>query len=369
MTFVKSRYVKVIFLFLISTTFFSFDKILPSLVIVGALVYYGPLFFLKKYFFIFVVPILSFFVNFLGQASYNIFFLPVFVSAAHVLYENDIVSIDDVLYALTINVTLGVAFALFANLFGPNLFSFSLWEKGLPDLYAPMGFSPTQQVFGTLCIINLIICLERRLYSIPFWISLVGVCATFNRCSLLFCCLLFAIYKKGIFLMLFLCCIPIVVFFWGDIYDVFFSLSTLVSRAELREGVDFSYWHSNNIFVYVFGNGNIETLDAIARKTEWGRSNVENGLDFLFHSYGILGFVLYSFLSMCFIFTLYRKKVSRLIPIVLFYLFFEQFFTQEFVSSSFLFFLITVFLLSDLDKKRFKLLRIARKAGEVHLLK
>lgn len=350
-TLIKERSIIVIIIFLVATTALPFDKVLSFLLLASLLFFYRYPTLLKKVGLVFLTPLLSFFVNIFGQANYKIFFLPIFVACALALHQSKKVNVDEISVALTIHAIVGIMFAMLANIGIANPFCFSLIEKGFTDLYGPMGFSPTQQVYGSLCIINMIICYEKKSFSFPFFISLIGLILTFNRCSLLFCGLLLAIYKRRLALILLLCCIPIVFYFWDTIYDVFFSLSTMESRDELRKGVELSYWKSGDIFVYIFGNGNIETSFRIAQQTEWGRLNVENGIDFLFHTYGILGFVAYSLFSVYFIFTLYVKSVYHLIPIVMFYLFFEQWFTQEFVSSSFLLFLLTMFLLSDKTKK------------------
>lgn len=348
----------VVFLFLIATTTLPFDKVLSFLILSIGVVYYRYPSLLKVICVVFSIPVLSFFVNAFGQANYKIFFLPIFISSALILYKSRIVTLVDISNALTIHVILGLAFALLANLGIINPFSFSLLEKGMPDLYGPMGFSPTQQVFGTLCIINLIICFEMKSYDFRFFLSLAGLLLTFNRCSLLYCGLLFFIYNIRFSIICMLLCVPVLLYNWDTINDVFFSLQTLESRDELRKGVELSYWRSGDFFVYIFGNGTIETTEKIAQQTEWGRINVENGFDFLFHSYGVLGYISYTLISFYFIYFLYNRNVCRLIPIVFFYLFVEQWFTQEFVSSSFLLFVLTILLLSDSNKlKKLEILK------------
>lgn len=338
------------FFFLMTlNSLFPMDKVLSFLIFPVLLFTKKFYTFEVKYFVFFLLPFVSFILN-VGGSHLKLFIFPIFVFSALLLYHSHLVNLKQIVNGLLMSVVCGLVFCLLANVGITNDFAFSLWEKGLP-YYGPVGFSPTQQVFGTLCIIIIIINEEKSKYGLAFFIAIISLILTLNRCSILFFSIVLFVYHKKIFFPLCFIAIFLVMYFWRDIEMIMFNTDTLNSREELRYGVELSFWKQGDFLTYMIGKGAIEVTKSIADKTIWGRMNIENGIDFLLHGYGFVGIIFYSLVSLYLVCKLIFKGCSRLVFFVLYYLFIEQWFTQEYVASSFMFFILTILLLSDFISK------------------
>lgn len=258
--------------------------------------------------------------------------------------EIDLVMIQK---ALLLNILFGITAAFFATFGGiATIGSLSLLEKAMPFLYAPQGFSPTLQVYGTLCIVWLLIALDlNQKKKILFYVVLFSSVLTFNRATWVFLFLLLCVYYTRYAIILLFVSFSIL-FCSSDIYNILFSTATLSSRDELRVGAELSYWNSPDFFIHLWGRGTHLTSAEIAKWTLWGRQYIENGWDFIFHTYGILGFCIYNFFVFSLLYTIYKRRSYKLLLPVLYYYFIEQRFTNEFLASSFCFFTLSILLLS-----------------------
>ena len=292
---------------------------------------------------IFTIPTVSFIINF-PNSSIQIFY-PSFFLLGALLGSTMKINPIWIRNIIFINIILGFIAVIFSYLGYENDFSFSLREKALPFIYAPYGLSPTQQVFGTLCILALIISFEYKKFDLIFTITLLATLSTLNRCTLLFFFLILFLYKKKIFYTLSSILILTFLYYWDIISRVLFSTSTIDSRYELRKGAEISFWQSGELITYLFGKGNSNTTEEIAAKTLYGRTYIEHGLDFIFHCYGYLGSITIITIIIIYLYYLIKNKLWRYFYICCFYILFEQLFTHELLASSFFFFFLTIQLL------------------------
>lgn len=278
----------------------------------------------------------SFFINY-PYSNKEVFYPIFFLIGAFVFVESqvDLLKLRNIFF---VNVVFGLFCAILADIGIDNPYSRTLLEKGLPFFFAPLGFSPTNQVFGTFCILHLIISFEYKKMDWTFFITVIALVLSFNRCSLVFLFILLFVYKRkvfyGILFTLVMACIK-----WWEELKILFSTATLNSRNELRHGVVLSFWRSGDMMVYLFGRGNSNTTDKIANKTIWGRAYIENGLDFILHSYGFVGLLVISIALVTLFLWLYKKREWKFLIFFLFYLLVEQWMTHEFLASSFMFFM------------------------------
>lgn len=277
-------------------------------------------------------------------------FYPILFTLTAILASKVNTDIDIIRSSLLLNIIVGLICAIVATCLQRPMFgSLMLLEKGLPFLYAPQGFSPTLQVYGTMCIIWLFISLEKKEpKSYIFYIVLLAATLTFNRSTWIFLFLLLLIYHTKLGLLLSSIGIAIFAIF-EPLRDMFLSTETLSSRGELRLGAALSYWDSPDLFVHLWGKGTHLTTNEVARYTFWGRQYIENGWDFIFHSYGILGFIVYTAMVLYFIFVVCKRGYFKFSLIIIYYYFFEQVLTNEYLASSFCFMTLSLLLLSKKD--------------------
>lgn len=296
------------------------------------------------------MAIISFFINF-PNSSIQIFY-PLFFLIGGLLLSKTDINLLIIRKILLVNVIFGLLAVLLAVLGIDNPFVFSLWEKNLPDIYAPYGFSPTQQVYGTFCILVLLISFEYKKLDFFFYITLFAVILTLNRCTLIFLGIILLIYRPKIFTLLCIVLCVFIVKYWDEIQLILFSTTNLDSRTELRGGAEISFWNSHNSIVYIFGRGTTNVTENIAYQTVWERTYIEHGLDFVLHCYGFLGLFIILIIILLFLCYLLINKQWGLALISLYYLLFEPLFTHEFLASSFFFFIGVVLLIK---KKHIKL--------------
>ena len=218
--------------------------------------------------------------------------------------------------------------------------------RGFVFIPGPLGFGSTIQVFGTLCISLILILIATKQSRSPWmYVACFAIIVSLNRASIIFLYLILLLYRPKTALIIAIG-MMVVIMIVEPIQDFLFSASTLNSRQELRQGAQLSYWSSHDPLIILFGKGTHLTSDSIAYKTIWERRYIENGIDFLFHSYGCVGFVLYlGFIGYVCIRTL-KIKAWRLCIMALYYLTIVQTLTNEFLSSSFCFFMSTILMLA-----------------------
>ena len=287
----------------------------------------------------------SFIIN-IFNANFSIFYPLIFLTGALMLANEKGIELENIRKVIFINILFGLLAVAFALLGFENEYSFSLREKALPFLYAPYGMSPTLQVYGTFCNLYILLSFEMRKQDMSLFLSILAVLITFNRCSLLFFLLLLCLYKTRVFKILLSVLLAIIIYFWDVIRVIFFSTTTLDSRSELREPARISFWNSSDWSVYLFGRGSTEVADNIANQTYYSHTYIENGLDFILHSYGFIGLFIYLLMIIVFVRYLIKSSKYKLIFIVLYYFLFEQMLTHEFLASSVFFFILINLLLT-----------------------
>ena len=218
--------------------------------------------------------------------------------------------------------------------------------RGIAFIPGPVGFMPTIQVYGTLCISLIILLIETgRGKSIWMYIACAAIFVSLNRASLVFLFLILLMYrpKTATFVALLSLC---AILYFDTLYDYVFSISTLISRSNLRLGAELSYWNSDNTIIHLFGRGTHMTSEFIASRTIWERRYIENGIDFLFHSYGFFGFMIYSLFTLYVFYVTIKARQIKLLIFSIYYYLIEQILTNEFLSPSICFFSTTIFFLS-----------------------
>lgn len=295
---------------------------------------------------LFFTTTLSFLINY-PNGSIQIYY-PIFFLSAGLLATHTKINLLVVRKILSINIIFGLGATIAAFLGFENEFSYSLREKMLPYIYGPYGLSPTQQVYGTFCILIQIISFEYKKYDWLFVSSLICMIFTLNRCTLLFFGILLFVYKRKYFISLCIIGIITIINYWDIISSIMFSTTNLESRDDLRKGAEISFWKSNDMIIYLFGRGNTNTTENIAARTYWERTYIEHGLDFILHCYGYIGLTIIVILILGFIFKLIRKKQLGYALIITYYLMIEPFFTHEFLASSFFYFVLIILHLSKI---------------------
>lgn len=302
---------------------------------------------------IFILIATIIFLSFMLNSNRNLLiFYPLLFTFTAIIIGITEKNINIIQTALLPNIYYGIISSIIAICIGSELpGTLALLSKGLPFIFAPMGFSPTLQVYGTLCVAWLLISLElKQKRNINFYIVLFSSILTFNRATWIFLFLLLLIYNRKyaiLSIIIGLICIISIDF----IHESLLSSSTLESRDDLRVGAEISYWNSNNLIVYLLGRGNYLTTEDIAEKTIWGRQYIENGWDFIFHSYGIIGFIIYTSAIFYFIYIMIRRGYNKFILFIIYYYFVEQILTNEYLTSSISIITSILLILSNANKE------------------
>lgn len=299
------------------------------------------------YFLLFLFISISFLVN---PNRNLLIFYPILFSLCAAIISNTKINLKLIQDSLLFNIYTGLILSIIATLLNTELpGTLSLIEKKLPFFYAPMGFCSTLQVYGTICIAWLIIAFEtKQKKNINFYVILLSSVITFNRATILFLLIIFFIYKTKLTTITVLI-ISTILLSQDFIRDILFSSSTLSSRSELRVGAELSYWNSKDLIIYLIGKGSHITTEEIANKTLWGRTYIENGLDFIFHSYGIIGFIIYNFTIIFLIIKAIINKREKFTLLIIYYYYIEQFLTNEYLTFSFTY--ISLIILVLIKKK------------------
>jgi hypothetical protein len=348
----KEGLLKIMLFGLTVNTIFPFDKLLIIPFIIYMFIYEHIRLSKTQLIILFsllAVALNSFVCNW-GRANIEIFYPTIFLTGAFLISKSQI----DLLFVrkiILVNIIFGLCCALLADFGIQNPYSRTLAEKGLPFLFGPLGFSPTNQVFGTFCILYYIISYEYKKVDWTAILATIGFFMSLNRCTIVFYFLLLCIYSRKL-LMTYLCAFVAIFLSFKDDIMVLFSTGTIDSRNELRYGVELAYWKSHDLLTYLWGIGNSNTTAEIANKTIWGRTYVENGLDFILHSYGFIGLIVVSIIVSGTLLYLLINKQYKFFAIVSFYLIIAQWLTQEYLASSLMFFIGCIFLLLNNSRKR-----------------
>ena len=292
-----------------------------------------------------------------------IFFPAIGFCFSVIVSKNKSLLIYTLYYALLIHIILGIVLVILAFL-GIADFYVSTGAKGFSFLYSAHGLTSTVQTYGTLCITWLMLYILRKKLGINtsidrifFLINIVAILLTFNRSTYLFWMLVLFFEFPAFFWSIAVLMIVLLIKFWNVITLFVFSSASITARSELLEGFRISYVQSNSWIVYLFGKGNNQISDAIAKTVKWTtRTDIENGYAMLLHTYGIVGLVAYISICFTFIFMFLKRKRIKEASFLFFYFFITQYITQEFVSATFYMFLAVMLLIYNFysDPKSFE---------------
>jgi hypothetical protein len=308
----------------------------------------------REFFVIIVITVVAVLSSILNLVIFPMIFFPVIgLCFAFIVSKNKFLLIHSLYYALIIHIILGIILVILAFL-GVGNFFVSTDVKGF-DLYSAHGLTATVQTFGTLCIAWLMLYLLRKKIGINhkadhlfFIINTIGIILTFNRSTYLFwLCILFLEFPI-LFWSMAIIMIAVIIKFWNVISLFVFSSASIDARSQLLEGFRISYLRSNSIKVYLFGRGNNQISESIAKTVKWTtRTDLENGYAMLLHTYGIVGLLCYLVLAFYFIIMFLKRRRIKEAAFLFFYFFLTQYITQEFVSVTFYIFLAVMLLVYD----------------------
>lgn len=220
-----------------------------------------------------------------------------------------------------------------------------LYDKGLPFLAAPMGFTSTVQTFGTLLLSYIILLFNsKKINKVKISISILLLIMTFNRASygnILIYSLI------NIPQLLFFICIFVVIFFilkpdiMGSLLGTFGTIKSRIEALLIANSVILK----SNIFKFCMGNSNT----IISGNEEI--SVIENGIMQLLYTYGVLFyfiFVAFFMVWLCFMKDNFKFKSKLYITYIVV---FAQIFTHEYYSTTLYIILSILFLTSNTNKE------------------
>lgn len=262
---------------------------------------------------------------------------------------------DGLYYGLLLHIILGL-FLYFVSYIELNPFVRNMAEKGAPFLHASLGFTPTNQTFGTYCVLWLIVYFYKKehtnsfvgVHRIYYILVLLAILTTLNRSTFLFTLLVIFFKDIRLFTGVIGFSAAIFIILFKDISTFLLNSATIDARGDLLEGFNISFWGSESYIVYLFGRGAVFISDKIAQSTTWSfRKDIENGYAFLLHGYGFIGLTIYLVTSAVLIVRLTLKSRLFDATTLFFYMFLSLYFTQELVSNSFYLFIAFIFYKSE----------------------
>jgi|GEM_PF-1135846 len=348
-------------LFLITAnklTSLPIDKLF-TIVLIGLIFWHeATVFFFRRYeldltFTLFIIAFLSFLINLVDNSSLIIFFPIIGCIFCFVVARRPWL-IDLIYYALISHFFIAFILYLFSYFTGDMQFVEDMSMKGLPYIHVIKGFTPTIQVFGSLCLTWIIIYYFRKASQrltltdrFCYFFVLLCLLLTFNRTSFLGFLIILFFKERKIFVILAIVTGIAILTYLQFFLTFFLNVDTLTSRSELLDGFNKSFWNSHSLLVYIFGKGNNQIPAVILQTVKWDfRNDIENGYAMILHTYGFLGLVFYLFIAFIFLIKLGLLKNWYLFFLVLFYIAIQPYFTQEFMATSFYISMGTVIFIS-----------------------
>jgi hypothetical protein len=263
--------------------------------------------------------------------------------------SNSKISFLTLFYSLSIYVLICIIIVFFSYFFDLYDYVQPLWDKKMPWFHSPLGFSPTKQILGTFCIINVSVFIilenqkEKLTFLIYFFLLLNIICIAllFSRSSQIALLLILLLRYKKLFIFLIILSLPIIIYN-QDTLNAVLNVQTLESRFKFFEGFVSNFEYNSTLTNYMIGFANTDLADYIVAHTNSKNPYVENLTCALIYSYGIAGAILY-YLSSIFIIYYNRFLPYTLILILVLYLFIIPQFTHELYTSS-TFLLIGIFI-------------------------
>lgn len=239
---------------------------------------------------------------------------------------------------------------LSAYVTGSNIFVTSLATKGFPFIKPTVGLTTTVQTYGSICILWLILHLNlnKKIFSLSFFIVSLSVLLTFNRSTYLFYIVVVSLYSRTFLFFIICSFIAIYGLFFENINSFVFNQSSITSRSELLQGFYISFWNENTFIGYILGKADNFYSPVVLQQVKWGhRPDIENLYAMLLHTYGFIGFLFYLLGILILLGYFFLKERYKLFIIVGFYFFITQYFTQEIVTNVFYLFISVVLLIDN----------------------
>lgn len=323
------------------------DKLF-AIILIGVIIWHeSAAFFLKRYefetaFILLIIACFSFLFNLTNNPTLIIFF-PVIGSLLCFILGRRPWLIDLLYHTLLFHFILAFILYIISYVTGYMQFAEDMSMKGMPYIHVIKGFTPTIQVFGSLCLSWLIIYYSKKAAGLInrwdrflYFFVLFCLFLTLNRTSFLGFLLLLIFKERKAFIGLVLATGIGIISYLQFFITYFFSVNTLTSRSELLDGFNKSFWNSHSILVYIFGKGNNQIPAIILQTVKWDfRNDIENGYAMILHTYGFLGLTFYLSIALLFLFKLARSKSWFVFAMAVFYFFIQPYFTQEFMATSF----------------------------------
>jgi len=232
-----------------------------------------------------------------------------------------------------------------------------MYDKGMPFLHASMGFTPTVQTFGTMCLAWLLLYVHKRSYKLTTFIDrfmlfivILGICVTFNRNTFVMLIFTTFFHFKKFFYLFFFTVVAGVIYYYDVIKSLVLNVNTLNSRISGLEGFQNSYIESNSLIVYLFGRG-----DNNVWNTQYTQNPlIENGIAAMLHSFGFVGFLVYGIIGGVLVSLLLANKKWFLSFFLFYILFIQQIFTTELYNGTFYIIVASILLTSGLLNKKNK---------------
>ncbi|WP_226389662.1 hypothetical protein [Penaeicola halotolerans] len=296
------------------------------------------------YFILFLLVLLYLLIAFIFNLSNSSFII--FFPVIGVLFSINIIKyplyLNYIFWGTLLHIILGIFLVFSSYLSEMNNFVHPLYDKGVPFLHAPKGFTSTVQTFTTLCVLCLLIYyykldngIKYRFGKTIYLLISLAIVFTFNRNYLVVLFIIYFFKEKRFFYFLLSCLFAIYITFFDFFNKLILNTSTLSSRGRLLEAFREAFFERANIFQYTLGHGNNIVDQSIAIHTYYKTGYIENGLSVLIFTYGGLGFLIYICLITFLIYKVYKKN-GLFYAFVCGYIFFiAQQFTHEFFSTSF----------------------------------
>lgn len=256
--------------------------------------------------------------------------------------------IDSIYYALISNLVVGIFLFFYSFATGHLVGVESLWAKGLPNVLAAKGLGTTPQVFSSFgALLLLIISLNKEVKTRKFFfiksIPLISILLSINRVWILFYALNFLRNNYKLFL-------PIVILLIIYYFDFLFFSGTVSSRIKMIS-MSFDFFMKLDLNEKFFGYSSYDGSYFYLDGNEF--SYLESGPIFIILKFGILGLI--SYFSLC-TYCLYKffKVSKKLFIFSIYYVFFVQTATHEFLSVSFWFFWMISFCLYNIVREKNK---------------
>jgi hypothetical protein len=254
--------------------------------------------------------------------------------------------IDEILLVLKWHLLLAIFFLIYAYGTSKTSYVHYLYDKGLPFLIAPMGFTSTVQTFGTLCLSYIIISFKENKKSFFGIIVIFLLLSTFNRVSYVNILIFVFLFKPKYLWVVLLFGTLLLIVFSDYAFKILGAIGTILSRFHYLDNYLLSFENSN-FFQKIFGNSNSLITDSyILSITK--QPLIENGFFSLLNVYGILGIFLLCVLLL-FLFFLDKKKLSMRNKIYFsYFVTIGQFMTNEYFSTTFYFAVMCIIYVSNI---------------------